>query len=235
MKAWHIIGGGALLGAAILLSSKKSQAELPPIPDPPNTPVVPFTGPPKLTAHLSDTFLREVDALAASYRARGAGVKAEDLFSVFLGESPWAGKNINPAAISSTGCVGINQICDLKAVGWGGTKEQYRALLAEEQLPYTDRYFKKAMGAKPWSAMRNVGDLYLLNFAPGYVGSAPTAVIYKNGDWQYSGNRSLDVNNKGYIEVADMARYMNKVVSRNPVFWGELMGRLASVRSQGST
>ena len=253
-----VTAGGVAAGGLTLwwlMRSPVIEAELPPVPDPPAPgPAMPVVisldGEPtkttatSLTAHLSDGFLRGVLALADRYRAEGATVQAEDFFAVFLGESPWQGKNINPAAISVTGCVGINQICPkrdrltgqfkLDSVGWNGTIDEYRALTAEQQLPYAAKYFENALASvakKPPSALRDAGDLYCLNFAPAYVGMPPSTRMTHLTPLQYRQNQGLDTGAKGYIDVADMGKYMQRVVARNPVFWKELTGRLAQLRT----
>ena len=176
----------------------------------------------KLTRHLDERFFQGVAQMAADYRSRGASISAMDLLAVFLGES-----GVHPDAMNaSSGCAGLNQICDLRGVGWSGTRQEYLRLTAAEQLPYVRAFFDQ----KPMHALRDAGSLYLANFNPGHLGQPDGFVLYQAGSTQYAQNAILDNPGgpkKGYIEVADMKRYMDYVVRNHADYWRELSARMA--------
>lgn len=228
------IGLGVLgaLALGLLMSSTSPQPPAGPLPMP--KPWAP--GVTKLTAQLSDEFFRRVEAMAAYFRSRGATTTSEDLLAVFLVES----SGVNPASRNPWGCVGLNQICrlwkdpdplsGLRAVGWKGTEEEYLALPAEDQLTYVTRYFDNTNGGRSYPRIRDYGSLYLVNFAPTFLGSPDSTIIFRRGDKEYGPNAGVDSGSKGYIDVGDMARFVKRGVTGSPARWSELMMRLERVR-----
>ena len=202
----------------------------------------PSSGPVKWTAHLSDAFFRAIDNLALDFRSKGAGVVGEDFLGVLNAES-----GVGPQAKNRlSGCAGMNQICPtlkndslsgLKGVGWTGSREEYLALSAEQQLPFVARWFTSAASGK-FPALTNMGRLYLLNIAPAHATKADDFPIYvkgRDGD-AYTFNASLDQEGKGFISVRDCDKFVHRSLAGGPKgsrpfeYWSELQMRLNRVR-----
>lgn len=196
----------------------------------------------RLTSHLSDNFFRGVLALAADYRARGAGITGEDVLGVLNAES-----GISPSAKNRlSSCAGMNQICgSLSAVGFTGSLSQYLALTAEQQFPFVRRFFDNVIRGR-YALLTNMGRMYLLNFNPGNLGQPDTFHLYDksasdpNCRTAYCQNAaSLDPEGKGFIAVSDMDKFVRRSLAANgpnapkgtPAFsyWRELRGRIQAV------
>jgi hypothetical protein len=179
-----------------------------------------------LTSYLSDTFFRKVSELAAHMRSRGANVSGEDILAVLLAES-----DVNPSAKNKISfCAGLNQICVLSKVGWGGTLADYLALPAEQQIAFVQRYFDNVNN---YPAFVDYGSLYLANFSPAFF-APPSAkiwnghfpIMYPRSHPSYPANSGVDFGDKGFIEVADMAKFVRAQVVRRTAKWAELRMRL---------
>lgn len=206
----------------------------------------PSTGPVKWTAHLSDEFFRIVDRLAADFRSKGARVVGEDFLGVLNAESGVSSQAKNRLS----GCAGMNQICPtlkadvlsgLKGVGFTGSREEYLALSAEQQMPFVARWFTNAASGK-YQALTNMGRLYLLNIAPAHATKPDDFPIYvkgRDGD-AYTMNAGLDQEPKGFISVHDCDKFVHRSLANGPKgskpfeYWSELQMRLNRVRQQGN-
>lgn len=218
----------------MLSSDSKGAGPLPGGPLPPSST--------SLTSRLSNLFFQRVNELAAYMRSRGATVTGEDILAVFVAES-----GVNPAIANSIGCLGLNQICPtltpkhdpervsgLRKVGFQGSRTEYLALPAEQQLQYVKAFFDNV---NAYRAIRNYGSLYLANFSPAFLGKPDGFVMYRDPkrggtgpmDHAYTANAGVDTGNKGYIEVADMARFVKNTLLRRKAFWDELRMRLHQV------
>ncbi len=188
------------------------------------------------TSYLSNDFFREVDKLAAYMRSRGASITGEDLLAVFLTES-----GVGPSVPNSIKCVGLNQICPtlapakdpervsgLRSLGFQGSVADYLALPAEGQLPFVKAYFDKV---NRYPALRDYGSLYLANFSPAFLGRPDNFVMYPASHPSYPLNAGVDFGKKGYIEVADMAKFVRNTTMARAPKWNELRMRLNAVRS----
>ena len=260
--AMGVVGVSALAVFTVVDSSAPAPEFFPPGPAGPQPPAGPLpegTLPPattSLTSYLSDAFFIGVHGFAAYMRSRGATIVSQDLIAMMLVES-----GCDPRVGNDIGCQGLNQICNLRGVGWTATAKEYRALPGEEQLVYVKRYFDSInRGKGNYPGIRDYGSLYLANFNPGHMGEADNFVLYKrdpNGpaanapfaEWKawiiqhrpvakgggglaqdvYAENLGVDFGRKGYIEIADMARFVKSGVSasRNTAKWNELRMRLA--------
>jgi hypothetical protein len=210
--------------------------------------VPPSLGPVKWTRHLSDEFFRLVDRAAADFRDLGARITGEDFLGVLNAES---GVRASVPNAAGSGCTGLNQICDLKGVGFLGSPAEFLALTAEQQFPYTRRFFEKS-GPNPkllarlgvsskYPLLTNMGKLYLLNFNPGNLGLPDNTILYtrETGGNSYSQNQpSLDPERKGFIEIADMDKFVRRSLAAGPKgakpfeYWAELRMRLNNARTQ---
>lgn len=255
------LGSILTLGAVVLLVSGDSRVK--PQAGPP-APPGPLPGGPlpqettKLTSYLSNLFFRRVIELEAYFRSRGASITAEELLAVFFVESGGVRADI----ANSIKCLGLNQICPtinpkddpervsgLRAVGFQGSVADYLALAPEDQLLYVRRYFDTK---NVYKAIQDYGSLYLVNFSPAFLappsGGSPWfgryPIMYQDParggdkplDKAYTLNAGVDTGNKGYIELADMAKFVKRAVEdkRNQPKWNELRMRLQREREKGS-
>ncbi len=248
------IGLSALGAVAMGLLLTRKPGNVPSLPAGP----LPFgplpSGTTGLTSYLSDAFFKEVEKLAAYFRARGANVTGEDLLAVFLVESAGIHANVP----NKLGCLGLNQICPtldaahdpqrvsgLRAVDFQGSVAEYLALSEAEQLKYVRKFFDNK---NLYKAISDYGTLYLVNFSPAFLappehpiwlGRYPKMYVdpARGGtgplDRNYTANAGVDTGNKGYIELADMARFVKRGVLANAAKWAELRMRLDAVRREG--
>lgn len=190
------------------------------------------------SAHLSDGFFQGVRDMAARLRAFGVGASARDFLAVWFAESrlrPDAGGRGWPA-------VGLHQILvtSLPSVGWRGTVDEYRALSAEDQLPYVERWY---LNLGPLlGRVDDVGSLYLANFLPALLpgGAAPDRELVRRGGTRYGGqeaiwyrdNAGLDVGNDGAITVGDLVAAVERAQRFDRAYWSEVEARLGEGRAR---
>lgn len=107
-----------------------------------------------------------------------------------------------------------------ESVEWNLTSDQLRKMDATEQLEYVDKYFSKLK--KTWGKIKYIHpvDMYLATLSPAILAvddRNSSSVIYSKmpdhpsvipniGDTtkQYNGNKSIDLDNKGYITIKDV-------------------------------
>lgn len=185
-----------------------------------------------LTSRLSDQYFASVRELAEHMNARGASVTSEDLIAVLEAESGNDPRAVNP----KSGCAGLNQICPLfnnpdplsglRRAGWKGSRAEYLALSAEEQIPFVRGFFD---AGNNYPKIRGVADLYLANFSPFFLGKPGSTVMYRPPSDSYLKNASVDFGGKGWIEVSDMAHFVGR--SMHGPKWDELRARLGAAPS----
>lgn len=215
-KWWWAIAGGAVGTYAV---GKAISGGTPPAP-----PVNTVTKATSLTSYLPDDFFTVLFDMVARFQAKGAHVSAHDMLVMFLAESDCDSRIAN-----SIGCAGLNQICNLRGVGFTGGVAAYIALPPAEQLHYVERYFDNV---NRYPMMRDVGSLYLTNFSPAFLGKPDNFIMYRAGiDKAYAANKGVDFGNKGYIEVADMAKFMNAAAKRKQAKLNELDARYIALSS----
>lgn len=140
-----------------------------------------------------------------------------------LAQVIWTESGFDPSAINYQNghpvAKGLNQLIEKGGLILGMTKEQwgnYEHLSALEQLPFVESFFRRvgnATGTKKWNSSIQ---LYVANFAPKYVNKAnnPNTVLYPkyNDDGAvseaYKQNKGLDRDNKGYININDLQRFV---------------------------
>jgi hypothetical protein len=231
----------SIFGIKRVFTPPKPGATTPGTPAPGGTgviPPVPFTGT-KLTAHLSDAFFVGLLDLATYFNSKGSHTTASDFLAIFNAESSvltpsLPGKPTGSHVANSIGCAGLNQICatlakdplsGLKAVGFTGTTAQYTALAPEDQLKYVRAFFDtKSVYAK----IHNVADLYLVNFAPAFIGASASQVMFRAGDPRYDKNAGIDTAHKGFITVGDMGPFVART-AQGPA-WNEALGRISKLQ-----
>ena len=243
-KTSLLLGGAGLLALVTMADKKGGMMPgvfFPLAPDPKLPGGIFPKGTTSLTSYLSDAFFKRLGEMGDRFRQKGANVTNEEIMAVLFVESG----GLFPSAINAqSGCVGLNQICgSLTAVGFVGTKSEYRALLAEDQLPYVERYYDNR-GVH--SRIRNLGDFYLVNFSPAFLGQPQEYVMYRKGETvthpfikkpngdrvefgpvYYAQNEGIDRDpTKGFIRVGDMAPFIVRNIRGAGPKWDELRARL---------
>lgn len=230
-----------------------------PSPGLPSGPLPPGTT--ALTSYLPDDFFRGVIKLTDYANLKGATLRPEDFLAVFLAESDVKPNSINPiGCVGLNQICDLYGVGFPQERGYAGSKlawanlpksakmpfiRQYAALSAAEQLEYVKRFFD---GWNHYPKFVNYGALYMANFTPGYLSHAndPTWVIARKSPEDdgsetyavahpkefYPRNAGIDVKpKKGYIEVADMTRFVDRSVGGSRAKFNEMRMRLANVRA----
>jgi hypothetical protein len=185
----------------------------------------------KQTAHLSNNFFQAVDGIAKDFSQRGANLIGEDILAVFLSES-----GVKPWIRNQYGYAGLNGMgeSERKNLGFSGDINAWTALSADQQLPYVRRFFEsnvQSFAHGNFKVLDGPGKLYLMNITPAYLDKPPNFVIFPKGSTVYARNRVIDTQGKGYVEVADMDKFVLWSVQHSPQLWNELRMRLNDVRS----
>lgn len=244
-----LYGLGGLTLAWLVLRSGDSKP-MPAPPQPPPAPPTPSglphgqaTSGTALTAHLSDKFFADVARAAQDFQAKGAKATGEDILAVLLAESGVRPRTNRPDGANSLGYAGLNQMGagERKSVGFTGSLTDYTALSAEQQFPYVRRFFETRVegpGHGNYALLSDYGKLYLLNIAPGLINlTNPDAVVYGPGTKEYLANTGVDTpkpgtsTKKGYIDLTDMSRFVERSVKSSSALWNELRGRLAKAQA----
>jgi len=105
--------------------------------------------------------------------------------------------------------LGLNQITPSAQKASGMTdsfwRNDYGKLTAEQQLPYVERYFKAVGHGRNFN---NIGDLYMANAAPGFIGKSGDIVIYTGNAAKQ--NPGLDANKDGKITAGEINDFTGK-------------------------
>jgi hypothetical protein len=190
------------------------------------------------SADVTSSYLRAVAELARRLRLRGADLTGEDLLAVQYGESgvkPSSygpdknhdGKPDNQDGLWDYGLIGIHGPAGLRSVGWSGTPEAFLALTAEQQLPYVERFYMKAVLPEQWPYVHGARSLYAINAWPGYWAQRPSAfladdyVIARAGKGAYYSD--FDWDKKGYNVPTDIDRWIANVATGPR--WNEIRDR----------
>lgn len=199
---------------------------------------LPDTGPSTsgrgMTRHLSDAFLRSVDAFAGELRARGARLTAEDILAAFLSES-----GIRSTSKNALGFGGLNGMGESarRALGAPVDLGAWTSLTPDEQFPFVRRFVLSNLASFAGgdaSVLFGPGRFYLLNFTPAHIRRPDSFVIFRRGSNEYAANAGVDVDQDGAIDVADVRNFLFRSVTRNRAYWNEVRGRLASALGRSS-
>jgi hypothetical protein len=167
------------------------------------------------TSDLSDRFFELGDAMA-----KRIGIDFVHLLLAMNVESGVRGNAENP----SSHAVGLIQFATkgkpstLEGVGWGGSKDDFKMLSAEEQLPYVETFFKPYAGKNLSSAARiyqallvpatldeSGGDTILSETGTRQWGTPPN--VEKEADL-YRANKALDPNGAGAITTSSVTNIL---------------------------
>lgn len=149
-------------------------------------------------------FRRGLEAIAARL-----GLDVTPIAGVMYLES-----GLNPSATNPTSkATGLIQFMPRTAELLGTTVDALRGMTRVQQLPYVEAYFRPNAGR----IRRNVpGDYYMAVFNPSHIGKAPDFVLYVKGTKGYEQNAGLDRDKSGAIEVRDVTRSIENLVSGMP-------------------
>ncbi len=106
-----------------------------------------------------------------------------------------------------SGAVGLIQFLPTTARRLGTTPNKLAAMTPTEQLVIVEKYFQPYAGR-----MSDVYDVYLVIFAPAFLGRSQNTALYRAnapdalGRRRYSYNRVLDGNKDGVITIRDVKR-----------------------------
>lgn len=183
----------------------------------------PATNPPTATAangakiiQYPNSFYQQLGQLA-----RNIGARPEDVIAMFVFESGMNAQSINfklnpdgTRDLSVPQARGLNQITPIATRSSGMSlnywNNTYSTLSAQDQLPFVQNYFK----SKGVSSYPSVGDLYLANIAPAFIGASDDTTLYAKGTKAYKQNQGLDVNGDGVISVGDLRTVMDRTKQR---------------------
>lgn len=112
-----------------------------------------------------------------------------------------------------SGAVGLIQFIPSTAKRLGTTPDKLAAMTLVQQLVYVEKYFAPYAGR-----MTDVYDVYLVVFAPAFLGRKPGTILYRRdapdqlGRNRYNYNKVLDDNRDGLITIRDVKRQIKKFV-----------------------
>jgi len=115
-----------------------------------------------------------------------------------------------------SGAVGLIQFIPRTAQSLGTTTASLSRLNPVEQLAYVERYFMPYRGR-----MKDVYDVYIVVFAPAFLGRSDDQVLYRaNGRTEldrrrYRLNKVLDTNRDGLITIRDVKAQIGRFVPAN--------------------
>jgi hypothetical protein len=139
------------------------------------------------------------------------GVNPAHALHVYASES-----NLDPAAMPrSQAAAGLMQAQRtlLKAAGWTDTVPAFARLGVAEQAPWIGKMLRLQIGGVGF-VPRSALELYLVNLSP-LAAKEGRDVIYRRDDPVegplYNGTKGLDVEGKGFINRADLARVLARV------------------------
>lgn len=112
-----------------------------------------------------------------------------------------------------SGAVGLIQFIPTTAKRLGTTPNKLAAMTLVEQLVYVEKYFAPSAGR-----MTTVYDMYLVVFAPAFLGRPDRTVLYSRdsvtqlGRNRYNWNKVLDSNKDGRITIRDVKSQIRRFV-----------------------
>lgn len=115
---------------------------------------------------------------------------------------------------SPTGAVGLIQFTGSTATELGTTKDLLAQMTNIRQLDYVEAYFLRH---NTKGRVHSLGDLYMVIFAPAFLGRGDNMKAYESPSESYRLNTSLDQGKKGYITVGDIKARANHWLPKKKV------------------
>lgn len=156
-----------------------------------------------VTEDLGTTSPDERELVLAAAEAQG--YPREEVYSTIQIESAWKPHNWYHGAApekAAGGLIGFMPFV-LKALGWTGTPQEFRAQSSGEQAPWVGKYFAQVKGQ--W---KYPGDTYVAVAAGGFVGRPDGTPVYVKGTKAYDWNKVWDTDKDGVITVGDLRRVL---------------------------
>lgn len=175
---------------------------------------------------LPDSFFSSIVGVS-----RRLGCHPRDLLAVMMRES-----RINPRAHNrASNAGGLIQFLPgtLATLGWTGSPEGFRALNAEEQLAWVEKF----LAPSSRYGLETSARVYQAIFMPASLrmdAQSATILIDKKGVHadRYARNRPLDINRDGRITVGELQKAI--AVCCRGADWQKIEGRLLSLNRRGS-
>lgn len=136
------------------------------------------------------------------------------LMIVMAGET---GFTMSPSVRSGNkpdAAVGLIQFVGITATALGTTKDKLALMTNVQQLDYVEKYFILKGGK---GKMKTLGDVYVVVFAPAWLGLPDSQIAYKSPSKAYTDNLSLDTAKKGNITIGDVKARVNKWIPKKKV------------------
>lgn len=183
------------------------------------------------TRHLSSEFFGAVERMAAHFRELGADVTAIDFLKVWNSESGIGRAKHGHGGLDYHGLNMMNGP-NLPGLGWSAGGYAFGEADPADQIPVIQRFYEamtKSFLGGDYSKLDGASTLYLINFLPAYAkhGGDPSFVLTRKGDrshW-YEDNPVFDPEGKGYIEVADLGRQLDRAAEQSGGYWREVVAR----------
>lgn len=191
-----------------------------------------------LTADLSDSFF-----LRHAGVAQRLGVDPFDLLKPMYSES-----NIRAAAHNPNGdASGVLQFmpATLRGLGWTQGDAAFRALPADEQVPFVEAYFRPHAfriggGGQKIPQLTTAAHVYTVMFLPADLTSLvaagegwPSVILCQHGgklSWAEDANKVLDENGDGAITAGELMDRLDKVCVGPR--WDEICDRMTALTPQ---
>ena len=146
-------------------------------------------------AHVSTAFRTRVRAIGAKRR-----IEPNNIMAVVAFES---GETFSPSVtnMAGSGAIGLIQFMPSVAVSLGTTTAALRAMTAEQQLDWVDRYFGQFKG------LTTLADVYMAVLWPAAIGKPMNAPLWSKASkpTTYRQNAGLDANRDGVITKIECA------------------------------
>ena len=189
------------------------------------------------TAHLSSEFFQNTEAMAQRMRDKGADVSALDFYNAWMSESGVGRAKHGHGGLNYHG-LNMMHGDNLPGLGWPVDAYAFGEADPADQIRYIERFYEQMVRAflgGDWSKLNNATALYLMNFLPKFTKYAddPSYVLARKGEangW-WRDNPVFDAGRpdaKGYIEVADLTKQLERVKEENRAYWNEIVARASA-------
>lgn len=139
-------------------------------------------------------------------------IRPQWLMVVFAAETAYTFSPTVRAGGKVNGAVGLIQFTEVSCQRIGVSKAQLANMSNVEQLDWVEKYFVS------WGAvgkMKDLGDVYMVVFAPAMFGRPETTKVYQSPNQSYAQNSGMDKDKKGFITVLDIKNFVYKNTPKN--------------------